>query len=244
MMNVNCGEKDNMIIYNLNVNGYEVKAEYHQEDIDTIFIPLLDKIKQIQSVKNRRIFVFLAGPAGCGKSTLGLVLEKLAKDKGMSMQCVGLDGFHFKQSYLEQHGLANIKGHHTTFDVMLLKQKLEDAYLADCYFPIYSRKIHNPIDDAVLIHQDIILIEGNYLLLNEVGWNELYAYCDYSIFISCEKEVVKQRLIDRKCKGGYTYEQAYKHYVESDSKNVELILEKSINMNVCLKYDGERYCIK
>ena len=70
------------------------------------------------------------------------------------------------------------------------------------------------------------------------------AYCDYAIFISCEKEIVKERLIERKCKGGYTYEQAYQHYVESDSKNVELILDKSININMCLDYDGERYCIK
>ena len=243
MMNLNCGKKDRVTYY-LDVNGYEVKAQYHQEDIDTVFIPLLDKIQQIQSAKKCRIFVFLAGPAGCGKTTLGLVLEKLAKDRGMSMQCVGLDGFHYKQSYLDSHGLAKIKGHHTTFDVELLKQKLNESRVNDCYWPVYSRKIHNPIDDGVLVNKDIVLIEGNYLLLDEVGWKDSYVYCEYSIFISCEKEIVKERLIERKCKGGYTYEQAYQHYVESDSKNVELILDKSINMNVCLDYDGERYCIK
>ena len=241
MMNLNCGKKDKVTYY-LDVNGYEVKAQYHQEDIDTVFIPLLDKMQQIQSAKKCRIFVFLAGPAGCGKTTLGLVLEKLAKDKGISMQCVGLDGFHYKQSYLDQHGLASIKGHYSTFDVELLKQKLNESRVNDCYWPVYSRKIHNPVDDGVLVDQDIVLVEGNYLLLNK--WSEIHTYCDYAIFISCEKEVVKQRLIDRKCKGGYTYEQAIRHFEKSDSKNVDIILENSTDANVCLNYDGERYCIK
>ena len=36
MMNLNCGKKDRVTYY-LDVNGYEVKAQYHQEDIDTVF---------------------------------------------------------------------------------------------------------------------------------------------------------------------------------------------------------------
>ena len=98
MMSLECGKKDK-ITYHLDVNGYALDAVYHQEDIENIFIPLLKHIQQIQKAKKQRIFVFLAGPAGCGKSTLGLVLESLAKDCDMSFQCVGLDGFHYHQEY-------------------------------------------------------------------------------------------------------------------------------------------------
>ena len=241
-MNQDCGKRDEIITYNLDVNDYAVKAQYHFEDIQNLFIPLLETIHKIQIEKKRRIFIFLAGPAGCGKSTLGLVLEQLAKDKKISMQCVGLDGFHYQQQYLIEHNLVSIKGHPMTFDLELLQKKLEEASLGDCYWPIYSRKVHNPVENGVLVNQDIILIEGNYLLLDK--WSKIHKYSDYSIFISCTKDVVKQRLIDRKYKGGYTYEEACKHFENSDSKNVDIILANSIQANICFDYDGERYCIR
>ena len=237
MMSLKCGKKDN-IVYHFDVNGHMVEAIYHRDDIENIFLPILE---QLYVGNRKRMFVFLAGPAGCGKSTLGLLLEKLAKDRGMSFQCVGLDGFHYKQSYLDQHHLASIKGHYTTFDINLLHHKLQQAILGDCYWPVYSRKLHNPIDDGVLVNQEIVLVEGNYLLLDIDGWRELKEYCSCSIFISCDKDVVKERLIARKCRGGVSYEDACKHYETSDSRNVDIILNQSSVADFMLQYDGVRY---
>ena len=65
-----------------------------------------------------------------------------------------------------------------------------------------------------------MLIEGNWLLLDEAGWRELHALCDYSIFITAEESMLKERLIQRKVSGGISPEEAEKFYVKSDGVNI------------------------
>ena len=45
--------------YQFLVNGIEVKANYHEEDVENIFKPLIRKWMAIQKEKQQRIFVFL-----------------------------------------------------------------------------------------------------------------------------------------------------------------------------------------
>lgn len=48
----------------------------------------------------------------------------------------------------------------------------------------------------------IVLVEGNWLLLNELPWNELVKAADTTMFIHAELKLLKERLIERKIKGG------------------------------------------
>ena len=45
--------------YTYEVNGFQIHAEYEEKDIETIFIPLLKKWKEMQKKAGRRILVFL-----------------------------------------------------------------------------------------------------------------------------------------------------------------------------------------
>ena len=50
--------------YTFNNNGIEIKATYSNEEINGIFIPLLERLSEIQDQKNGRLLVMLAAPPG------------------------------------------------------------------------------------------------------------------------------------------------------------------------------------
>ncbi|WP_026510588.1 nucleoside/nucleotide kinase family protein [Butyrivibrio sp. LC3010] len=232
--------------YFVNINGIDVNAHYSENAIDNIFHPLLERLSDLQREKNRRILVFLAAPPGVGKSTLASFLQKLSEDdeKLTDIQAIGMDGFHRRQEYLLSHSverdgklvkMVEIKGAPVTFDLDLLKQNLEKILQESTVgWPCYDRHLHNPVDNAITINKDIVLIEGNYLLLNEDGWRELKDLADYTIFISADENMLRSRLIDRKIKSGNTKDKA-EHFVDySDMANVRLSLNKSLLADLML----------
>ena len=237
--------------YLLNVNGFETEASYDSEDVENVFIPLIHKFNEIYEEKGRRVFIFMAAPPGLGKTTLTLFLEQLAVEQGITqLQAVGMDGFHYDQQYLdntliERNGnvfpLAAIKGSKDTFDIDKLCQKLQQASEGDCYWPLYDRNIHNPVEDAVEINKDIILFEGNYLLLDDENWARVREYCDYSVLLRCQPELLEERLINRKVRGNVSLEFAKKWYQQVDGQNVNTVLNNSIDADCVIIYDGEHY---
>ena len=235
--------------YFVNMNGIDVRAHYSDETINEIFLPLLGRLSAMQKEKNRRILVMLAAPPGAGKSTLASFLQKLSeeKDKLTDIQAIGMDGFHRRQEYLTSHTIirdgqevkmVDIKGAPVTFDLDLFKERIERVLNEKkVSWPSYDRHLHNPVDDAILVEKDIVLLEGNYLLLDEDGWKDLKEMADYSIFISADENLLRERLIDRKIKSGNTREVAEKFVDYSDMANVRLCLNKSSRADLVLSID-------
>ena len=93
---------------------------------------------------------------------------------------------------------------------------------------IYDRKIHDVIHDSLNVDDEIILLEGNYLLLKDSRWKNIREFADYKIFITADPEILRERLINRKVLGGIKREDAEKFYYASDSKNVERVLKNSV----------------
>lgn len=232
-----------MMKYTFEVNGFTVNADYCEDEIDTIFIPLLKRFTKLQKQCNRRIFVFLSAIPGCGKTTLSLFLEYLSKqnDEYTNIQAIGMDGFHYPNTYLKMHymqengnevRLIDRKGSYASFDVEKLQAKILEGKQCDNIWPIYSRKIHDVIQDKMPVKEKIILLEGNYLLLNDYGWQHMIDYCDDSIFIDTDEYEVKERLIARKMQGGLTEEEAIHFYDNSDYKNVMLLMHHHHKANI------------
>lgn len=207
------------------VNGNEVNAYYSSNDINDVLIPLLKRWIHIYETKKKRVIVYLAACPGSGKSTLALFLEELFKSLNASctFQTIGMDGFHFYNDYLKKHDLLNEKGSRNTFDV---KTKEED-----CFWPIYSRMVHNPIENQVYIQSDIVLIEGNYLLSKDEPWNELLPLCDDSVFLNVDPSILKERLIKRKSLS-IGLDKAIHFYEQSDSKNIQYVLNSKQCPNI------------
>ena len=110
----------------------------------------------------------------------------------------------------------------------------------DILWPIYDRNLHDVVEDQIKVTKDIILIEGNWLLLKQEPWKSMQQYADYKILILAEEEMLKERLISRKEKGGLTREEAVAWYQNSDSKNVKRVLKNSFRKHLNLLLQVEQ----
>ncbi|MBE5859872.1 MAG: nucleoside/nucleotide kinase family protein [Butyrivibrio sp.] len=243
--------------YSININGIDVDANYSEKSIKEIFYPLLKHLTALQKEKNRRILVLLAAPPGAGKSTLVSFLQKMSEedDELTDVQAIGMDGFHRRQEFLTTHTtvrdgkevlMVDIKGAPVTFDLELLCDRLKKLLETEVIgWPSYDRHLHNPVEDAITVKRDIVLLEGNYLLLDEEGWRELKELSDYTIFISADEELLRERLIDRKIKSGNSRDKA-EHFVDySDMANVRLCLKKSMKADLMLRVlEDEEYVLE
>ena len=228
-----------MTEYTVQINGIKVSARYSERAVHEIFVPLLEKLTAMQRAAGRRILVMLAAPPGAGKSTLVSFLEKLSRERpGLCpVQAVGMDGFHRRQEYLLTHStvrdgreirMVEIKGAPVTFDLEKLASAIRRVRSGEtCGWPVYDRLLHNPVEDAVTVDGDIVLLEGNYLLLDEEGWRDLSAYADYTVSVSAGETLLRKRLIERKILTGVAEDAAVRFVDFSDMPNVRLCLEKS-----------------
>jgi len=236
------------MIYQEDINGIPVKAYFSEESIESIFLPLLRHLTGLQIQKGRRIIVLLAAPPGAGKSTLVHFLKYLAENTEgiLPITSLGMDGFHHYQSYLDTHTMERsgeihlmkeFKGAPETFDLPLLKERLRMvAEGQDCGWPEYYRIAHDPIDNAITVTGDIVLIEGNYLLLDWDGWSDLAGYADYTIRLMADESILKDRLIERKMNSGITFDEAKAFVERSDLYNVQTCLNHTVdNTDLTLK---------
>ena len=95
-------------------------------------------------------------------------------------------------------------------------------------WPLYDRNLHEPIPDQILLESDVVLLEGNWTLLDEYSWNQLKNSADWSIFIFAEEHQVIDRLKSRKLRGGTTLEEVEAHYERTDKPNVQRVLKNSL----------------
>lgn len=221
------------------VTGQNVKATFTEEEITKIFIPLLSHLIKMREDKGGRLVVFLAGSPGTGKTTLSLFLEELFDKLGSSytFQSVSMDGFHHYNDYLDSHSISKngeevvlrkLKGIPESFNFHQLKSKLKELRQKEVVaWPTYDRALHNVSEETISVDGDIILVEGNYLLLKQEPWKELKEFSDYSVMIDTDLKFIEDRLVSRKQRGGSTLEESELHYQQIDKVNAELVLQKS-----------------
>ncbi|MBQ8094801.1 MAG: nucleoside/nucleotide kinase family protein [Clostridia bacterium] len=225
--------------YKVEINGLTVNAVYREKTVNTVFMPLISRLEAMQREKQRRILVMLAAPPAAGKSTLCQFLSTLGP-----LTVLGMDGFHRRQEDLLAHttvrdgktvSLVEIKGAPETFDLEKLENAVRRVAAGDeIGWPVYNRLLHNPVENAMKTEGSIIMLEGNYLLLDLPGWRELHRYADYTIRIDAEPSMLRQRLIDRKTASGMPVEKA-RHFVDfSDLPNARLCLERSLPADLTL----------
>lgn len=227
------------------VNGLDIAVEFDSRNRERVFLPLLRHLTNLQREKKRRIVAFLAAPPAAGKSTLCLYLEQLSRTEAglIPVQSVGIDGFHYPQAYLDSHTivrdeqtipLARIKGAPETYDVEKLRDLLAHVGEENQRWPLYDRRIHNPVENAVEIREQILILEGNWLLLDEEPWNRLR--CDYSIFLRAGDERQLERIVRRKMLGGFDEAAARAFVRNNDAPNIARCMAHSRRGDLNLQY--------
>lgn len=212
--------------HQLIVNGLPVETGTSPPVVTDRILPLL---AAMSPPAGGRAFAFLAGPPGSGKSTLAELIRIAAEEQGLALDVVGMDGFHHRQDYLASHEavvngrrvpLTQVKGSPESFDLERLDAFLTRSASEDVLWPAYDRTIHDVVDDRIPVTAPLVLLEGNWLLLDEPGWQSLRSHARLTIFVTAPVELLHERLVARKQAGGLSRQEAESFYRASDRHNV------------------------
>jgi pantothenate kinase len=129
---------------------------------------------------------------------------------------------------LKALGLWELKGIPETFEaqsfVDLLKH-IKSAPEQKIGCPAFDRTIEEPTENAIWIqpHHKLVIVEGNYLLLESEPWKQIANILDQIWFIASEEETLKPRLLERHIAGGREKEAAREKMESTDLPNARLI---------------------
>ena len=181
-----------------------------------------------------RVVVGIAGPTGSGKSVVAILFQELAKQARLNFafDCITIDAYHYPNHFLNSHlsggePLKKVKGRFDTYDVKALARDLQTFVAGEnASFPVYSRKLHDPVADGVRIEAKpaLLIVEGLWLLYDQAGWETIGPLMDYSLFIESAKERTREPVIRRHMTGGRSLADAARHYELVDGRNSDLVL--------------------
>jgi pantothenate kinase len=189
----------------------------------------------------KRLMVAIAGPPGAGKSSFSETLLPLLPEGTAAI--VQMDGFHYDNAILETRGLLPRKGAPETFDFSGFRHLLERLRAADdeVTVPVFDRAADLARANASIVTPEIkfVLVEGNYLLLEEGPWYGLAPLFDFSIFIDVPRAELARRLVQRWVEHGLSPEAARERAFSNDMANAERILTARREADVVFKPETE-----
>ena len=150
-----------------------------------------------------------------------------------------MDGFHRYNAWLEEHGLRASKGAPETFDIAKLAENLRQIREGEGDWPQYDRQKHDPVEGSINVNASVVIVEGNWLLLDDEQWRELAQFCDFSLFIKAPASALRERLVRRKLAGGLSQAEAEAFYERTDGPNVRRVLENSRAANMTLEMTAD-----
>jgi pantothenate kinase len=203
--------------------------------------PLLERIA---ASGPNRLMVAIAGPPGAGKSSFAQALvDALNADGSESAAVVAMDGFHYDDGLLEARGLRSRKGSPATFDVgglrhTLLRLRARDE--AEVAVPVFDRHLEISRAGARIVpaRSRILIVEGNYLLLNQEPWRQLAPLFDLTVMLSESRSSLESRLMQRWLAHGFSETEARSKVLGNDLPNVDIVLEGSRKADFAIASNG------
>jgi pantothenate kinase len=194
--------------------------------------PLLDRLAGLlPPAGGRRVVVGVAGAPGAGKTTLVLALLRAAAgDRRLAGRVahVPMDGFHLPDAVLERLGRRDRKGAPDTFDVdgyAAVLRALREVPRRVVRAPSFDHAVGEPVADDLEVDPaaDLVLTEGNYLLLPDDGWPQVRGELDECWFCAPDPALRRRRLIARHVEAGRTLADATAWVDRSDEANARLV---------------------
>ena len=204
---------------------------------------LVSSLVQLHTRHQRRVMIALAGPPGSGKSTLAEQLVPRINDHcGTDIAIIlPMDGFHLDNVILDRQQSRDRKGAPHTFDAdgfINLVNRVSDA-TANVVVPVFDRQLDLARAGASMIQQthQIILVEGNYLLLNQAPWQQLYSLFDHRIYLDVPESVLITRLTRRWLDHDHTQQEALARAESNDLPNARLVAASRLDADQVISTD-------
>ncbi|CAM3089374.1 nucleoside/nucleotide kinase family protein [Paracoccus nototheniae] len=186
---------------------------------------LVARLTEMTQGRARRM-VALAGPPGAGKSHVtDALLDQLP---GAAL--LPMDGYHLDDGLLAARGELSRKGAPQTFDldgfaVMLDRLARDDG--RDVLVPVFDRdlEISRAAARAIPAQARLILVEGNYLLLDRPGWRDLAGHFALTVMLDVPRAVLEARLTARW--RALPADEARARLQGNDLPNLDLVLTES-----------------
>jgi pantothenate kinase len=175
---------------------------------------------------SERVLIGIIGKPGAGKSTLSkFLMSKLSKEL---VTVVPMDGYHLSNKVLKDLKRADRKGAPDTFDVagfVSLVRRIRSEQTQNIYYPIFDRAIEESIaaQGVVTSATKVVIIEGNYLLHDEGGWEVINDLLDESWMVDVDDDKRISRLISRHIAYGKDPDAAKAWAKGTDEVNAKLI---------------------
>jgi pantothenate kinase len=196
----------------------------------------------VAAAPGHRVLVGITGAPAAGKSTLAssLAADFRATGGPNAAIAVGMDGFHVANSELARLDLTSRKGAPETFDAygfVALLRRLRAADEPVVYCPSYSRTLHESIGGAIAVPAavEVIVVEGNYLLLDAEPWRVVRELLDIVIYLDTPSGVRLPSLLRRQRSRGLDRDAAHDWVYRSDEANADLVVATRDRADVVLK---------
>ena len=229
--------------------------------MDGIYEELAERIQELSSSKlPQRTIIGIAGPPGCGKSTVAAHIVQLLnsnqKHKLISHQvlalAIGLDGFHYTRAELDAFPDAlemhKRRGAPWTFDVEAIlsfiyelqkSSAIPAALRHDICAPSFDHRRKDPVPGDLLIPADveILILEGNYLLLDHDGWNQIEKSLDLKVFVDVDACLARDRVSARHVQAGIepTLEHGRRRFAYNDALNGDMIRRNKLTHDILIQ---------
>jgi len=180
----------------------------------------------------------ITGAPGAGKSTVAAEVVALVSPRAV---VVPMDGFHLSQTELERIGRADRKGAPDTFDadgfVALLARLRTPGRTV--YAPEYRRDLRNAVAGAIAVPSEVtlVVVEGNYLLLDDHGFGPVAGLLDESWFLALDDDVRLDRLVARHEAFGKSPQAARAWSHGPDESNARLVAATAVRADVVVRVD-------
>lgn len=182
---------------------------------------------------HKRSLIAIAGIPGAGKSTL---VERLAQEliqRDITCKVFPQDGYHYYREKLAEfedpEEAFRRRGAPFTFD--------SDRFIGDIekvrdgqniWVPLFDHSKKDPVEHSIEIPSDtqVILVEGNYVGLDDEPWAKTKNLCDELWFLDTDHDLVRERIIKRHVSSGVarSVEEATERALGLDWQNALYVL--------------------